>query len=173
MADGQLTLAIPATAQNAPPMGDQVLQYWPEGQLPARAPIGQFRVQQRSLWGAPQINGPAHRINYIWTIPHQYTTRLNRYLNTLATWQDREYKAGRDGHLLLTDEINQLPAEEAPHSRTLLVAYPEDYDPNWVWGYGTHKVAFVWPENEPDITPIGVFADGSEASLLQFQMVEV
>lgn len=173
MADGQLTIAIPGTASNAPPMGSQVMEYWPEGQLPTRAPVGWFRVAQRSLWGTPQITGPAHRINYLWTVQHQYTTQLNRYLNTLAIWQDAEYKAGRDGHLLLTDEVNQLPAEVAPHSRTLLTDYPEEYDSDWVWGFGTHKVAFVWPDGEADITPIGTFADDTAASVLQFQMVEV
>lgn len=92
-----------------------------------------------------------------------------RDLQALMSWQQARYAADLDGHLVLVDEYLELPAQPAPHTKTLLTTLTTPY--GYEYGFGVFKV-FLRPAESAQ-APIGGFADNTLAQSFQFTALEI
>lgn len=176
MAAGDFTLGIPGTGTSdfaSLPIPSLVLDRWtPDAGVPVRGEIGYAEVAGRSNNGISQISGVAYDPTFIWPVAAMLTQAQARQLGALARWQDREYKARRDGALRLVDEIDFLDSEPSPHSRTLLSSLQESWNSNFVYGYGVFPVKLQLGQDWRQL--IGRWVDsGEEARLVTFTLIEL
>lgn len=178
MAAGDFTLGIPGTGATdfaTTPIPSLLFDRWTrESGPPVRGVIAEQRVaiSDRSLNGIAQITGPAYNPKFIWPVAAMMTQAQARQLGAKAGWQDREFKAKRNGALRLIDEIEYLDSEPTPHSRTLLSAISEGWNSSYQYGYGVFDVLIVLPQDSRQL--IGRWNDsGEEARLVTFTLLEV
>lgn len=176
MAAGNFTVGIPGPGTSdfaSLPIPSLLFDLWtPDAGVPVRGEIGYAEVAGRSNNGISQISGVAYDPTFIWPVAAMLTQAQARQLGALARWQDREYKARRDGALRLIDEIDFLDSEPSPHSRSLLSAISESWNAAYVYGYGVFPVKLKLPQDWRQM--IGRWVDsGEEARLVTFTLIEL
>lgn len=168
MAYGDLTLSAPASG--IPPL--IIRRFQDGGGGYRRSQAGFAAVSARSNWGTASITGPAYGITYTWAISAMLTEQEALQLEALALWGDAAYKAGGDGKLTLTDEIEYLPAEPNPHSRVLVTPLVPVWSSDYRYGYGVFDVLLSLVEDGKQTAGVWL-DDGSHAKNLSFVATEV
>jgi len=167
MARWQVTIRQPASATPAIP--ELVLDTFGEDGY-SRSQIQQVNLRDFTVGGSAIISGATYPYRYTWAIACQVSEDDALQLEALVVWQDKQYAAGLDGRLRLIDEVEFLPPEAAPHSKTLIA--PETNSYGFLRGFGSFDVKISLPDSHK--THVGRSAeDGLPVKLLQFSAVEL
>lgn len=164
-----IVIEIPGVS---PPIPALTIDSFLMGEGYQRSMLNLISVGGYSQYGTPEIQGALTDPRYTWQISAHLTENEALQLDALAKWQDSQYKAKLDGKLQLTDQMEYLPPEASPHSRTLLSALNPSWNAGYEYGYGVFDVAIAIPEQHR--THAGVIVGTTDqVKLVQFGMVEV
>lgn len=184
MANGDISLQIPARDGNgiatpyanpSPPIGGLVLSNQDEEGGYSRRDLNWALITEHSQWGVEAIGGVGWLNRYAFDVAFLYDLDVIAQLRALLLWQDLEYKRGRDGALLLTDEIlwtDALPAGDFPATRSLVSSRSPSWAPGYVHGYCRYLVKHI--PTEDSLRIVGQFlSTGKEAQVLAVSFEEV
>lgn len=184
MANGDITLQIPALDGNGvatpyanptPAIGGLVLCNQDEEGGYSRRDLDWSNLAGRSQWGIEAVGGVAYLNRYGFDVAFLYDLDVIAQLRALLLWQDLEYKQGRDGALLLTDEIlwvDAIPSAQFPATRSLVQSINPTWAPTLVHGYCRYLVKLV--PTEDSLRIVGQFlSTGKEAQVLAVSFEEV
>lgn len=110
----------------------------------SRTVIQQTSVEDFTQSGRAIVQGTITEYRYQWDITCMLTEIDALRLEAMAIAQDKKYFAQTDGYLYLSDEVEYLPIEKTPHSKTFVtgtsVTASGYTGGTWVYGFGKFKV---------------------------------
>jgi len=135
----QMTLKQSGTTPS-PNIGTLTLKNWQDP--PTRSQINHITLGNFSPMNVPTLAGSNYLKSYhfTWQIAALLTSAQSRQFEALVGWQQSQFGSGSDGRLILTEEVEYLPPETTPHSRTVISGTGITESWGQVSGFGTYYV---------------------------------
>ena len=170
MARWQMTLKQSGTP--SPNIGTLTLKNWQGGEPPKRSQINHITLGEFSPVNIPTIGGSSYSkvYHFTWPVSVLLSDADARKFDALILWQQNQFAAGNDGRLIMTEEVEYLPPETAPHSRTIVSGTTIVESWSQTTGFGTYYVFITL--NDEHKTHVG-YSGTLNYKLVQFVATEM